>query len=341
MVAQIDGVYARRRWSQTPARLLAYGAFEGRPLATKGRWINPAVFSLYRLWNAAPPLKRVDAPVFIIGTGRSGTTILGVVLSAHPHAAFLNEPKALWHFAQGDEDIIGSYAGAPGRLHLSASDAGAPARRKLARVYGALLRLTGARVVIDKYPEFAFRVAYARALFPDAKFLFLVRDGRDVTASISGWSQRNGVSEAGERHDWWGRNDQKWRILVDETVGSDPAFAARAADLAAMEDHNLRAAYEWVVTMRAGLAAEAAHGDAILRVSYERLCAQPRPVLEEVSAFCGLAPSDAMLGYGEAVLSPTPHAAAPALPAWLEAPFEAVRAELGYGAPAASSSSPS
>ena len=36
-------------------------------------------------------------PVFIIGCGRSGTTILGKTLSNHPKIKYLNERRDLWH----------------------------------------------------------------------------------------------------------------------------------------------------------------------------------------------------------------------------------------------------
>ena len=36
-------------------------------------------------------------PVFIIGCGRSGTTILGKTLSSHPEIKYLNERRDLWH----------------------------------------------------------------------------------------------------------------------------------------------------------------------------------------------------------------------------------------------------
>ena len=37
------------------------------------------------------------SPVFIIGCGRSGTTILGDTLSKHPKIEYLNERRDLWH----------------------------------------------------------------------------------------------------------------------------------------------------------------------------------------------------------------------------------------------------
>ena len=38
------------------------------------------------------PLKGGQNPVFIIGCGRSGTTILGRTLAEHPRVKYLNEP---------------------------------------------------------------------------------------------------------------------------------------------------------------------------------------------------------------------------------------------------------
>src|SRR5690606_40375856 len=49
---------------------------EGRPLTTRGRWINPLVFGLYRMAQRLPLGRPVREPAFILGMGRSGTTIL-------------------------------------------------------------------------------------------------------------------------------------------------------------------------------------------------------------------------------------------------------------------------
>ncbi|MEL7030394.1 MAG: sulfotransferase [Pseudomonadota bacterium] len=334
MVAQIDADYLRLRWPRIPSRLLAYGLFEGRPLATKGRWINPLVFAGHRLYSAVPQLKQVRAPIFIIGVGRSGTTILGVVLSAHADVGFLNEPKSIWHFAHGGEDVIGSYDAGAARFVLSEDDATPRARQRLHRVYGAFLALSGAGRILDKYPELVFRVRFVREVFPDARFLFLTRNGGDAVASIDNWSARKGMEVDGERHDWWGREDRKWRLLVDEVVSADPTLGPRAPDLAGCEDHTIRAAVEWIVSMRAGLAAEAAFPDAVLRVSYEALCSDPKATLAQILSFCQLPPSAPMSAYAERVLRAPADAARgsrkPPLPDWLAKPFLATASALGY-----------
>jgi len=97
MLAQIDKEYISMRPWKLFSRLVSYALFEGRPLTTRGRWINPLIFSLFKIEKKLPQIKKVERPIFILGTGRSGTTVLGIVFSMHNQVGFLNEPKALWH----------------------------------------------------------------------------------------------------------------------------------------------------------------------------------------------------------------------------------------------------
>ena len=83
MVAQIDRLYIRTSPRKALVRILSYALFEGRPLTTKGQWINPLVLTLFSIQKRLPQLKQVRKPIFIVCTGRSGTTILCTLLSMH------------------------------------------------------------------------------------------------------------------------------------------------------------------------------------------------------------------------------------------------------------------
>lgn len=72
MVAQIDGRFTTRTKLKAYTRYLSYTLYEGKPLTTKGQWINPLVFSLYKLQEVLPTSKEVQSPVFILVTGRGG-----------------------------------------------------------------------------------------------------------------------------------------------------------------------------------------------------------------------------------------------------------------------------
>jgi hypothetical protein len=331
MPAQIDGVYVRTRPSRLWARLLSYGLFEGRPLTTRGQWLNPLVFAGYRLWQRLPQLRPVTAPVFIVGAGRSGTTILGVILSMHRHIGFLNEPKALWHQALGGgEDLIGSYDRGEARYRLGPDSATATARQAMHRIYGAYLRITGTRRVVDKYPELVFRLPMVRAIFPDGKFLFIARNGWDTCGSIKGWSARLGSEKDGEVHDWWGANDRKWHLLVDQIVPEHPDLAPHAERMRTWTEQDQRAVVEWIVTMREGHALAQAHPDTVLHIPFEDMCADPAAWMERIAAFTGLAADPVFLRFARAKLETVPGKPPFPLDPCLEAPFAQTMALLGY-----------
>lgn len=330
MVAQIDTNYVRMRPRKALVRLASYALFEGRPATTRGRWINPLVFTQFALLKRLPMLRKVRVPVFILGTGRSGTTILGVVLSMHRDVGFLNEPKALWHVIRADEDVIGSYARGNGRYRLDETDAGTKVVATAQRLFGAYLALTGSRHVVDKYPELIFRIPFVKAIFPDARFVILVRNGRDTIASIERWSREHRDQVRGEIHDWWGVNGRKWKLMCEQLIATDEAFDGIRDVISHLDCQTDMAAVEWVVTMREALRHRQEHDDAMLFVKYEDLVAEPREVLQNISEFAGLRVDEQYLAYGESVLKQGRPHEAPNLHPALQPLFDQTMRDLGY-----------
>lgn len=331
MPAQIDSHYIKTRPTRLWARLVSYALFEGRPLTTKGQWLNPLVFAGYGLWRRLPQLKKVSAPVMILGAGRSGTTILGVLLSMHRDVGFLNEPKAMWHAALGGgEDLIGSYDRGDARYRLTAEHATEAVKRAMNRIYGAYLRVTGNKRVVDKYPELIFRLPFVQAVFPDAKFIFIARNGWDTCGSIKGWSERLGQETGGEIHDWWGADDRKWRLLVEQMVPEHDDLAPHGDAMLSWTAQEQRAIVEWIITMREGHALAAAHPDIVLHVPYELLCASPTEWMTKIGDFIGLGPDETFRSYATAKLENVPQKAPFPLEPCLQAPFDQTMALLGY-----------
>ena len=150
MVAQIDSVYKTLSLKIKLKRIVSYLGFEGRPLTTKGRFINSPLkvfYSAISFFSSASPRCNV---AYVLGTGRSGTTILGVSLSAHENVGFLNEPKLPWFWSNSRDDIIGSYSCKPGNYTLTKADADAEVVRATQAVNRAKIAVDEAKTAKDK-----------------------------------------------------------------------------------------------------------------------------------------------------------------------------------------------
>ena len=333
MIAQLDPLYIRTSPQKTVVRLLSYALFEGRPLTTKGQWINPCVLALYKFYKRLPQLKRVYKPIFVVGTGRSGTTILGTLLSMHRDVGFLNEPKALWHAIYPAEDLVGSYCRGVAHYRLDATDASPQVKTNAHKLFGAYLAISGSRRVVDKYPEIVFRIPFVQALFPDAKFVFLVRNGWDTCHSIKRWSERLGVQVAAENHDWWGADRRKWDLLWKQVVACDGELSATLPERSELEDPINMAALEWIVSMQEGLRLMRQFPNDIHMVRYEDLVAQPQESFSQLLEFCELPPDQRFFNYATQRLKPAPPRKDVTVHPALQPYFEETMAALGYTSP--------
>lgn len=332
MVAQIDKEYAKFGVARLARRLASYAFFEGRPLTTSGRWFNPVVFTWLRTLGKMPGQPRVKQPIFITGLGRSGTTILGILLSLHREVGYLNEPKAMWHLLDPRQDLNANYASGGGIYRLAKGDVGQETRLRAHRLFNRYLSFTGVSRVVDKYPELIFRVDYVRAIFPDSKFIFITRSGADAVPSVVQWSERLGVKSGEDVDDWWGRNDIKWHYLRNQLLLSDAAYESVWPLATADLDHLNRAALEWIVTMREGLEQEQRHPDAVIRVAYEALLADPVGELERLQQQCGLTPDPAVTDYAKKRLYDNPAKSWPKLLPAVDVLFLETMLMLGYAA---------
>ncbi|MBL0887535.1 sulfotransferase family protein [Myceligenerans indicum] len=284
MIAQIDREYVTTA-GLPPAlrRLAAYVFFEGRPAVVRGQWFNPVVRANLDL-GMRLGIREVDRPVFVVGIGRSGTTHLSRLLSAHRDVAWLNEPKLIWNMVQRGEDVSGFYA-PRGRFRLGAQDVTPEVRARAESLFGYFLSVVRSRRLVDKYPEMTYRVPFLRALFPDCKIVAIVRRPDDFVNSVLAWNERN--AHGGQ--DWWGVNDSKWDHMRAELVPADPAVeAALGAAGERSPSPGEKAATEWSLGMRSLLASND-EIDEIVR--YEDLARHPGKTIEGLLETCELEPS--------------------------------------------------
>jgi len=302
MPAQLDITYIKTRPFKTISRLISYAFFEGRPLTTKGRWINPLLFGLFAIEKRLPQLKRVEKPIFILGTGRSGSTILSKILSLHKDIGFLNEPKALWHSIFKYEDLIGNYSLDTAYYRLDEKKVNEKIILYAHRLYGAYLCAICSKRVLDKYPEMIFRVPFLKTIFPDSKFLLLIRNGSDTCSSIEKWSKSHKMTSKNELHNWWGNNNRKWDLLIEQIVSEDPDLKKNISVIRNLDNQMDMAAVEWIVTIREGLNLISEYHDQIHVIRFEDLVSNPKKTLSEILNYCELPQDEKVYKYAAKVL---------------------------------------
>ena len=125
-------------------------------------------------------------PIFLGGEGRSGTTLLRVMLDAHPTISCGPET----HFLV-DEKLRKYHRHFRGKWWKRAKGYGYGlddmddlVRDFVRGWFETYMKRRGKRRWADKTPQNIHVIPYLFELFPTAKFVHLIRDGRDVACSI-------------------------------------------------------------------------------------------------------------------------------------------------------------
>lgn len=147
-----------------------------------------------------------DAPVFpfFVGCGRSGTTMVRAIFNAHPALAVPSESWFIPTLARRAR----RYAGPPVRGDLLAADLAADSwfqrwelppgdvaaalaetqpddlAAALRRVFALYADREGKPRYADKTPGYVTNLRLLGELFPEARFVHIIRDGRDVATSF-------------------------------------------------------------------------------------------------------------------------------------------------------------
>jgi hypothetical protein len=149
-----------------------------------------------------------DRPIFILGCPRSGTTLLQLMLHAHPRIAIPPETRFLLPLYEARRDF-GDLREARNRRELARwivepeetkfQDLGLDPEEVMAEitvgpptvgsalgiVFRAYARRFGSSRWGDKRPSYFRRMDVLLRMFPDAQIVHLIRDGRDCVASLT------------------------------------------------------------------------------------------------------------------------------------------------------------
>jgi hypothetical protein len=211
-------------------------------------------------------LGTIEQPVFILGSPRSGTTYLGSLLAAMPKATYFFEPPVMKYYAR-----------------LVYEDRVEPA--SINRFYrlgfrSLLLAAPGSGPrIVEKNPNHTWIAETLLAVFPDAKFVMIVRDGRDTALSLSEkpWHRLDSLGSGRYEPGGYAYGPQPHFYIEPE----------RREEFASTSDLH-RCAWIWrrhteEIERLSGLLP----ADSRLEVRYEALLERPEEVLPAVLSFLG------------------------------------------------------
>ncbi len=205
------------------------------------------------------------APIIIGGAARSGTTLLRAMLDCHPSICCGPELKILSRVADMYRFMTTAAPTVLAAYKLSNAEFAAQLRQLVESMVTPLRLSTGKLRWGEKTPVNILHFAELAEVFPDGRFIHVVRDGRDVTCSLvtMDWNRPGGTEK-----------------------------------LEFVQNMSNAAAY-WNQAVRSGLHAATLPKLAgrILLVRYEQLVNNAEATLREVLNFVGEAWDPAVLDY--------------------------------------------
>lgn len=131
---------------------------------------------------------RIKRPLFIVGSPRSGTTVLGKSLGLHSLIASSEESLFLLHMWRIYSDL---YMGDNRRKTTNLKDYLSSDQLLLTignfsdEIFGNFLAKENKHIYLDHSPWYGSIASFIKVIYPDAQFIHIIRDGREVVRSLS------------------------------------------------------------------------------------------------------------------------------------------------------------
>jgi hypothetical protein len=176
-----------------------------------------------------------DPYLFIVGCARSGTTLVHRIVDAHPHITITPEMHWITRQFQSPNALVIPEVVSGLTRHKRFAQFGIPREEFegllgpgeaipyptfLGRLFGLYGRINDKPLVGNKTPAYVRSIPTLHALWPEARFVHIIRDGRDVCLSVLNWkkAERTAGRYASWEEDpvsttalWWERKVRKAR----------------------------------------------------------------------------------------------------------------------------------
>lgn len=212
--------------------------------------------------SGASPLDQLSqGPIFVVGLARSGTSWVHKILRSHPLVAGVFE-SGLFDTPQGVAALLGTkYWGSDQNSMaqlLTREDMARELELFAGRILGRRLK-PHHRFLVEKTPGHLWMVPVIGEVFPAARFVHVLRDGRDVYVSVRA-ARRSWARQWANRNSLLPVHAHRWKQAIRHMSRVAPSL-----------------------------------GDRFLEVRYEEIRADPFGSYKTMYDFCGIPYDDELL----------------------------------------------
>jgi hypothetical protein len=250
--------------------------------------------------------------LYIVGAPRVGKTLLARTLCTIPGFVRSGEAVTIWDIGKSRRDD-----------YRSREEATEKIVNRIRSEMESRTRALGGTCFIEESPHSALRIPFCRAVFPEAKFIHVVRDGRETIPEIlGGWVLKPQLKHtiqtrlrSAEVRKWlkitkvlpraktWASNWVRHRLgLVKRAWG--PTVPGQHEFAKSHAVHEI-AAYQWVTTLEYALdGLEGLPQNSVLEVRRERILYDKDREFERIARFIGMDDKSALIHAANDLIAP-------------------------------------